>query len=129
MSRCLDTSFLIDLARSHPGAEAKARLFDSVGEALLIPAPVLAEYLDGAHHVGGEYLSRAVQLIAGLDVVSLDQATAALAGQLRADLRARGNAMAMVDAMIAAIALHFHHVLVTRDTAFSRIPGLTIESY
>jgi len=65
MVRVLDTSFLIDLLRGHRGAAGKAETFDSEGELVAIPAPVLAEFLDGAYFAGGTYLSQAMQLVAG----------------------------------------------------------------
>ena len=129
MPRSLDTSFLIDLLRGHEGALAKARLLDQEGEAIYIAAPALAEYLDGAHFIGGTYLQEAVQLIAGRDIVPFDKDAGVTAAELRSSLRRRGVALAMIDAMIAAVALRDHHVLVTRDAAFSAIPGLAVESY
>jgi len=59
----------------------------------------------------------------------LDRESGALAGQLRDGLRRTGVSVAMIDAMIAAIALRHYQVLVTRDTGFVRIPGLAVESY
>lgn len=129
MARALDTSFLIDLLRGHEGAIEKARLLDQEGEAVCISAPALAEYLDGAHFLGGTYLQEAIQLIAGRDIVPFDKAAGVAAAGLRSSLRRRGIALAMIDAMIAATALRDHHVLVTRDAAFRAIPGLAVESY
>ena len=129
MARSLDTSYLIDLLRGHAGATEKAHVFDAEGEAVFISAPALAEYLDGAHFVGGTYLEKALQLIAGRDIVPLDKESGVAAAQIRSDLRRKGHALAMIDAMIAAVALRHHHVLVTRDSAFSAIPGLAVESY
>jgi predicted nucleic acid-binding protein len=90
---------------------------------------VLAEFLNGAHHAGGNYLREALQLAAGRDVVPLDRECGALAGQLRAELRRTGVSVAMIGAMIAAIALRHHQVLVNRDVGSVRIPGLAMESY
>ena len=129
MVRTLDTSFLIDVLRGHRGAAAKAETFDSEQEILTIPAPALAEFLDGAYFAGGTYLTKAIQLVAGRDVVPFDKECSLVAGRLRADLRGRGMALAMLDAMIASTALRHHSVLVTGDSGFSRIPGLAVESY
>ncbi len=129
MTRALDTSFLIDLLRGHQGAAAKATALDADGELLTIPAPVLAEFLDGAYFAGGAYLANATQLIAGRDIVSLDKECGLLAGQLRAELRSRGETIPMMDALIASIALRHHSVLVTGDAGFHRVPGLAVETY
>jgi predicted nucleic acid-binding protein len=129
MVRTLDTSFLIDVLRGHRGAAAKAATFDSEQEIITIPAPVLAEFLDGAYLAGGTYLTKAMQLVAGRDVVPFDKECSLVAGRLRADLRARGVSLPMLDAMIASTALRHHSVLVTGDTGFNRVPGLALESY
>ncbi len=129
MVRTLDTSFSIDVLRGHRGAAAKARVFDSEQEIITIPAPALAEFLDGAYFAGGPYLSQAMQLVAGRDVVPFDTECSLVTGQLRADLRGRGISLPMIDAMIASTALRHHSILVTGDAGFNRIPGLTVESY
>lgn len=129
MVRALDTSFLIDILRGHRGAATKAAALDAEGEILTIPAPVLAEFLDGAYSAGGVYLANATQLIAGRDVVPFDKECGLIAGQLRSDLRRRGESLPMIDAMIASIALRHHSVLVTGDAGFSRVPGLAVETY
>jgi predicted nucleic acid-binding protein len=129
VARALDASFLIDLLNGHDGATAKARELDVEGEAVYISAPALAEYLDGAHFLGGAYLQEALRLIAGFDIVPFDKEAGAVAAQLRSDLRRQGRSLAMIDAMIAALALRHHHVLVTRDSVFTAVPGLAVESY
>jgi predicted nucleic acid-binding protein len=129
MVRALDTSFLIDVLRGHRGAGAKAETLDSEAETITIPAPALAEFLDGAYFAGGAYLAKALQLVAGRDVVPFDQECSLIAGQLRADLRGRGIALPMLDAMIASTVLRHHSILVTADAGFNRIPGLAVESY
>jgi predicted nucleic acid-binding protein len=129
MIRALDTSFLIDVLRGHHGAAKKAAALDAEGALVTLPAPVLAEFLDGAYFAGGVYLVNATQLIAGRDVVPFDKECSLIAGQLRAELRNRGESLPMIDAMIASIALRHHSVLVTGDSGFGRVPGLAVESY
>ncbi len=129
MVHALDTSFLIDVLRGHRGAAVKAKVLDAEEAVLAVPAPVLAEFLDGAYFAGGTYLARAMQLIAGRDVIPFDRECGQVAGQLRADLRSRGESLPMIDAMIASTALRHHCVLVTGDVGFTRIPGLAVESY
>jgi predicted nucleic acid-binding protein len=129
MTRALDTSFLIDVLRGHRGAAIKAELLDAESETLTIPAPVLAEFLDGAQFTGGIYLARALQLVGGRDVVPFDKECALLAGQLRGDRRRDGDSLSMLDAMIASTALRHHSILVTGDRGFGRIPGLAVETY
>jgi predicted nucleic acid-binding protein len=123
LARCLDTSFLVDLLRDHPGAVAKGQSLDGSGEALFLPAPVLAEFLDAAYFLGGAHLTRALQLTAGRDVLPVDSEGATLAGRLRADLRKKGTQLPMLDLLIAAVTLQGHHVLVTRDQGFQVLPA------
>jgi predicted nucleic acid-binding protein len=94
-----------------------------------IRAPVLAEFLDRAYFAGGTYLTQAMHLVAGRDVVPFDMESSLFAGRLRAELRGRGVSLPMLDAMIATTALQHHSVLVTGDSRFNRIPGLAVESY
>ncbi len=129
MSRCLDTTFLVDVLRGHPGALEKGRLLDVEGEAVFLPAPVLAEFMDGAYLAGGPYLTRALQLVGGRDVLPLDAEAGSLAGRVSAELQRKGSPLPMLDLLIAAISLRGHHVLLTRDRGFSRIPGLALETY
>ncbi|MCI4319677.1 MAG: type II toxin-antitoxin system VapC family toxin [Thermoplasmata archaeon] len=129
MARSLDTSFLVDVLRGHRGAVAKAELLDSESEAVTIPAPALAEFLDGAYFAGGTYLAKAMQLVAGRDVVPFDKECSLIAGQLRAELRSRGIPLPMLDAMIASTVLRHHAILITGDAGFGRIPALAVESY
>lgn len=113
-------------AHSFAGRDAE---LDAEGEVATLPAPALAEFLDGAHFAGGVYLANAAQLIAGRDVVPFDKECSIIAGQLRSDPRSRGESLPIIDAMIASIALRHHGVLITGDSGFSRVPGLAVESY
>src|SRR5437879_13770602 len=126
MVRALDTSFLIDVLRGHRGAASKAETLDSEEEVITIPAPALAEFLDAAYFAGGTYLAKALQLVAGRDVVPFDKECSLIAGQLRADLRARGVPLPMLGAMIASTLLRPHSILVTAAAGFNRIPGLAV---
>ncbi len=89
----------------------------------------MAEFLDGASFAGGAYLAKALQLVAGRDVVPFDKECSLIAGRLRADLRTRGISLPMLDAMIVSTILRHHSILVTGDAGFNRIPGLAVASY
>lgn len=102
---------------------------DAAEEVPALPAPVLAEFLDGGDFAGGRYLALTMQLVAGPDVTPLDRERSLVAGQLRTGLRARGEPLPMIDAMIATTALRHHGVLVTGDAGFGRVPGPAVESY
>lgn len=127
--RCLDASFLIDLVREVPEAVRKAESLAASGERLCVAAPALAEFLIGAYHRGGEDLRKTLELAGQLDVVEVDAEVAAEAGRLGAELLRRGEAAPMVDLLIAACTKIRNIVLVTRDPAFSTIPGVVVETY
>ena len=127
--RCLDSMFVIDLLAGQAAATKKATEFDKAGERLSIAAPAMAEVLMGAHFRGGTYLRRALELLAGIDVIPAGAEVAAEAGELGAELLRRGVRPAAADLLIAASARLHGKILVTRDRGFSRIPGLAVETY
>lgn len=127
--KCLETSFLVDVLRKDPGALGKANQLEASGERLCLAAPSLAEVLQGAHYRGGASLRETMEILAGLEILEVDETAAAEAGRLGADLLRRGLGVPMVDLLIAAAARVNQATLVTRDTAFSRIPDLAVETY
>lgn len=127
--RCLDSSFIIDLVKGEEGAVTRARAFDDAGEKPTIAAPALAEVLQGAYFKGGEILAKTFELLASLDVLGVDERIAAEAGRIGAELLRRGATVPTVDLLIAATAKMSQQVLVTRDSAFQRIPDLAVETY
>ncbi|RMX00998.1 type II toxin-antitoxin system VapC family toxin [Allofranklinella schreckenbergeri] len=65
-----------------------------------------------------------------LQVLAFDSGCAAQAARLRAALEAAGTPIGPHDLMIAATALHYQGVLVTRNVReFSRVPGLQWENW
>ena len=64
---------------------------------------------------------RVRQFLLRVDVLPWDRAAARSYGDLRAACEAKGAALAPLDMMIAAHAVAFDAVLVTRDRAFTRV--------
>jgi tRNA(fMet)-specific endonuclease VapC len=127
--RCLDSTFLVDLAKDEPAARAKAKAWFDAGEMLSVAAPALAEILQGAFFRGGAHLTKTYEMLSTLEVLDVDRDVAAEAGRLGAELLKEGAGVSTTDLLIAACARFHGQVLVTRDTAFSRIPGLGTETY
>jgi len=127
--RCLDSSFLIDLVKGAEQAARKARDMDASEERLSIPAPVVTEVLRGAYFKGGKELRDTLELLAGLDVLEVDEDVATEAGRMGADLLRRGKDMGTVDLLIAATVKLNGQILVTRDSMFFEIPDLAVETY
>ncbi|MDE1819362.1 MAG: type II toxin-antitoxin system VapC family toxin [Euryarchaeota archaeon] len=126
---CLDTTFLVDVTRARGGAAERAKAFAREHEDLSAPAPAIAEVLVGANYRGEETLRRTLEMVAALEVLPVDLDVTGAAGRLGADMLRRGTPLMGVDLLVAATALHHRRVLVSRDTIFPRVPGLTVETY
>lgn len=127
--RSLDSSFVVDLLDEVAGAVKKAQELDDSGERVSISPPAMAEVLMGAHFKGGTYLARALEFTSNLEVLPDDATVAADAGELGAEMLRRGLRAGAADLLVAANARANRRILVTRDTAFFRIPGLAVETY
>lgn len=125
----LDSSFLIDLLAGVEAASAHASLVESTGELAFVTAPAAAEVLVGAYRAGPSYLRKAKILIDGLPLLPFDREAYDLAGRLGAELLHRGTPIGQADLFIGAITLRHGESLLTRDTAYSKIPGLRTQSY
>jgi tRNA(fMet)-specific endonuclease VapC len=94
--------------------------------------PVVAETLGGtlASATWEVNLPRVEQVLSTLRLWPFDVQAAREYGRLYAVLRRVGVRMQVVDLMIAAIALTVPNcTVVTSDSDFTRVPGLTVESW
>lgn len=125
----LETTFLIDLLKNEPAAVALAKTLEGSGEPRCVTAPAAAEVLIGAHLQGGRALAKARELLDSLVFLEFDREAYLEAGRLGALLIERGDQLATPDLLIAAISKRHGQRLITRDRAFSRVPGLSVETY
>jgi predicted nucleic acid-binding protein len=125
----LDSSFLIDLLAGEIRAVTKARELDQSTESRYITAPAAAEVMIGAYRVGGVYFDRTKLLIDGLPLLNFDREAYQKAGQLGAEMSKRGSPIGQGDLFIAAISLRHGERVLSNDRSFSRIPGLSVETY
>ena len=51
------------------------------------------------------------------------------AARMGGECSRRGEAVGTLDLLIASTAKHHHAALLSRDSDFARIPGLTLETY
>jgi predicted nucleic acid-binding protein len=126
---CLETTFLIDYLNGEEGAERVAKELEERGEILTCTPPALSELLFGAHMAGGAYLQEALELASRLTLLPFDLEAAQEAGAIYRELHGRGRMAGAVDIMIAAICKRHRERLITRDTRFSEISGLVVETY
>ncbi len=126
----LDTNVLSQLIRDPRGAVA-ARL-SAAGETSVFTSIVVASELRyGAHKKGSQVLTdRVDQLLASLEVASLEAGVDRIYAELRHSLEASGRIIGANDLVIAAHALEQDATLVTDNVAeFQRVPGLHIENW
>ena len=125
----LDTNMASALLKGHP--RAAARLAAETPERLCFSVVTEAELLFGvAKRPEARKLRIAVdELLAVIEVLSWNSATARRYATIRAELERRGKPLGALDLLIAAHAVEHHAVLVTNDRAFGAVPGLRLEDW
>jgi tRNA(fMet)-specific endonuclease VapC len=95
------------------------------------PSIVIGELIYGAHKSSQVSLNlkRIEAFIASNIILACDAVTALHYGKLKEQLRQKGRPIPENDIWIAAIALQFDSVLVSRDEHFSQVQGLKVESW
>ena len=114
----LDTSFLIDLMKQHPGALSIHERIKGKEQTSIICAYELSKYSE-----------EAARLIFKKDTIPFENNDASEAAKLYRKLRGGGTMIPELDIMIAGTALSRGLTLVTRDGHFKRVNGLELEFY
>ena len=134
--RLFDTTFVVDLVNSDPGAVRIAEEQAAGNSPSVVSAVTIHEYLFGVRFRYGtspdlaEKLASAARDLAPFDVLPVTKEVAEESARLHADLTAEGNQIGINDVYIGSTALRFGLELVTRnDRHFSRIPSLKVKSY
>jgi len=125
----LETTFLVDLLNGVPAAIARAKELEDASEVKCVAGPAAAEVLVGAYYIGGPYLARGKELLDSLILLSLDMDACHEAGQIGSDLLSRGESIGAADLLIAAVSKRHNQRLLTRDRSYSKVRGLTVETY
>jgi tRNA(fMet)-specific endonuclease VapC len=132
----LDTTFLVDLLREQrrdrfgPASTYLEGLPDE--DVLAVSVHAVCELMAGAlsGRAPAAELERVSRLCDALVVQYPDQRFAAAYGRLLANVHSSGSPIATMDLLIGTAAILDDAPLVTRNGRhFSRIPGLTVESY
>ncbi|MEM9006109.1 MAG: type II toxin-antitoxin system VapC family toxin [Cyanobacteria bacterium P01_F01_bin.86] len=123
-SYLLDTNIIIGLFAGQASIINQLRQSDEV----FIPSIALGELHYGARKSGRvqQNLERIEEFVADVTVVDCDAATARQYGDVKNRLRQKGRPLPENDIWIAALALQYDLVLVTRDAHFQHIEGLQI---
>jgi len=124
----LDTNIVSELL-NHPRGAVATRI-GRQSSAVSISVVVAAELRFGAAKKGSARLTARVETLLGLiDIEPLAPPADIVYGDLRARLEREGQPMDANDLLIAAHALALGRDLITRDKAFSRVDGLTVEDW
>lgn len=123
----LDTNIVIAL---FAGEQSVLDHLKDVNE-VYIPSIVIGELYYGAHKSSqaNKNLKRIEAFIASNIILTCDAVTAFHYGNLKEQLRQIGKPIPENDIWIAAIALQFETILVSRDEHFSTVQGLRVESW
>lgn len=126
---CVDTNFLIDLARKDKHARAKVDEMLQNNESMYTTTISLAEYFAGAYGSQDKKAIEHARLFLGSFArIILDDKSAMQYGELYNSLRS--STIGDRDLFIASIALANGLTLITRNVKhFERVPGLRIESW
>ena len=120
----IDSDLLIDYLRGWQPVRSRLQQI-SANRQLQTTVINQFELLAGARQPKEELAVR--ELLATLDIVSLDAEASGLAGKLRCDLLATGEDIGMADSLIAGIALARNLPLFTRNRKhFERVPNLKL---
>ncbi|MGH7866933.1 MAG: type II toxin-antitoxin system VapC family toxin [Candidatus Dormibacteraceae bacterium] len=134
MTYLLDTNVCIDLLRGQ-STQIRMRFKEiSLGNYLIaISIVVLFELWYGVAKSTRqqENTQRLGILLAGpIEILSLTPEDVQMAGQIRAELEAKGNSIGAYDVLIAGQALQQQAILVTANTSeFTRVQGLKLEDW
>lgn len=125
MGVLLDSSFLVDLLRSQPGAQRLLEKLESSSEVLLLATPVVYELLSGVRHRGSRpELAKVEAVLREHPSVEFDLASARRAAEVRAELYRAGRPAGVVDVMLAGIAMAHGHTIASRNVGFEEISEL-----
>jgi tRNA(fMet)-specific endonuclease VapC len=127
----LDTNAVSDLMRDHP--KVKARV-GSHSDPVLTTVVVVGEIRYGLSRLPpgkkrNDLETRAQNILAAFRIEPVTEPIADAYGRLKASLESQGVTLDDNDLWIAATALTYGNLVVTRDQNFMRIPGLQIEDW
>jgi tRNA(fMet)-specific endonuclease VapC len=96
-----------------------------------IPSVVIGELYYGAHKSSqvSRNLHRIETFVASNAILACDAVTAFHYGNIKDQLRQKGKPIPENDIWIAAIALQFDSILISRDEHFSTVDGLSVENW
>jgi tRNA(fMet)-specific endonuclease VapC len=125
----VDSDWVIDYLRGREEAVSLLRSMapDGIAISILTFGEVYQGVLFGRDRENNERAFR--NFLRGADVLTLNRSIMRRYAELRGNLRAQGQIIDVPDLLIAATAIYYHLIIVTRNlTDFERVPGLAIYS-
>lgn len=125
-----DTSFVIDLMKKLPEAEAKLVELEKRSEQVLITSISVFELAEGYSRGKPDDNSKISRFLDYESVIVFEPHGALAAGEIKSRLKKEGKSIGIGDCMIAGIAISGNDRLLTRNVKdFSRIKELQLETY
>lgn len=127
----IDSTFVIDVLRGSRSVADQLETVDRTGVPFVSSITVM-ELAEGINRSDASESERAAVegLLADVNEITFDRASAFRAGELNAELIAAGEPIDETDVMVAATALVHGYPVVTRNTDhFDRIDGLDVLTY
>ena len=124
----IDTSVLIDALHGKQAALRKILELEETGETLCTTQINVLELYKGAYSPPRSEtgLEKVKKLLEALVILNIDEDAYEMFGELSAELKRRGEAIGDFDELIASIALTHEAPIVSTDSHFQRVPGLTV---
>lgn len=120
----LDSTVLIDILRGREDVIRRVEALGAEGHRLGICAVNITEVFSGMLERERAAIDR---LMSSLLVWEISYESARAAGELRGQLRRRGAAISVPDALVGAVAMASDATLLTANIKDFRIPGLRVE--
>lgn len=123
----LDTNIVIALFQGNISVQEKL----AKAEQVFVSSTVIGELYYGAYRSGRvtTNLTRLEDFVASNTVLVCDLVTSQFYGQIKNSLKRKGKPIPDNDIWIAAIALQYKLILVSRDQHFSEIDVLLVETW
>jgi predicted nucleic acid-binding protein len=129
----LDTNVLAELAKPQPDLAVSRRIHGTEPDRLFASEMSRYEIHYGAmlHARSEELWEKVMRKVIPLPIwLPIDDGVSLATGELDAELRRRGTPIGLVHTFLAATALTYQLVMVTRNVQrFAGVPGLTIENW
>jgi tRNA(fMet)-specific endonuclease VapC len=122
----LDTNIVIALFQGEQSILDKLNQIKNV----FIPSIVVGELYFGVFKSAKikENVARINEFALKNEILSCDQHTAKIYGEIKAGLKSIGKPIPENDIWIASVALQYNLILITRDSHFNYISGLSLET-